>query len=357
MRIAQVAPLWEPVPPRGYGGIELIVSLLTDELVRRGHEVTLFASGDSKTDAKLETAVSKAFRLSDEPQDTQICELLQMSHLLDQIDQFDLVHSHTMLPSFHLADLVKVPVVYTLHGNFTPQNIPLFQRYSHLRFISISDDQRHLLDNLNYVATVYNGINADNYPFFPTAQTPPYLAFLGRMSPQKGPHHAIEIAKQTGWTLKMAGKIDPVDQNFFVTQVEPLIDGQQIQYLGEVNHAEKLELLGNAAATLFPITWQEPFGLVMIESMCVGTPVLGMALGSVPEVIEHGRSGFICNSVDEMIQSLPQVTQLSRQACHDHVVRAFSVNRMVDDYVAAYEKILAEGSTQNGHRPLAAITV
>lgn len=351
MRIAQVAPLWEPVPPKGYGGIELVVALLTDELVKRGHDVTLFASGDSDTKAKLETAIPKALRLDPSSPDPVASEMLQTGHLLDRVDQFDLIHCHTWIPPFPLVKLIKTPIVSTLHGNFTPQNEALYRANKHLNLISISNSQRHPLTDLNYVATVYNGIDTDGYEFYPNARTEdPYLAFLGRMSPQKGPHLAIEVARRSGWKLIMGGKVDKVDVDFFEQEVKPHIDGEQIIFLGEVNHAQKMDLMGEAAATLFPITWQEPFGLVMVESMVTGTPVLGMRMGSVPEVIEDGKGGFVCDSVEDMVAKLPQALELNRQGCRDYAISRFGVKRMVDDYVKAYEKVWERKASTNGHR-------
>ncbi|MEA5466279.1 glycosyltransferase family 4 protein [Leptothoe sp. PORK10 BA2] len=351
MRIAQVAPLWEPVPPRGYGGIELVVALLTDGLVEQGHDVTLFASGDSHTKAKLETVVPNALRLDPNGADVTVSEMMQTTHLLEIADQFDLIHCHTWIPPFPLVKYIKPPIVYTLHGNFTPQNEALYRQHKDLNLISISDSQRHPLTDLNYVATVYNGINTNHYSFYPESNTDePYLAFLGRMSPQKGPHLAIEIARRSGWKLIMAGKVDKVDVDFFEKEVKPHIDGEQIVFLGEVNHTQKMDLMGNAAVTLFPITWQEPFGLVMVESMATGTPVLGMNLGAVPEVIKNDVAGFVCDSVDEMLVKLPAALELDRQVCRDYVVSRFGVKRMVDDYVKAYEKVWSVKASSNGHR-------
>lgn len=351
MRIAQIAPLWERVPPPAYGGIELVVSRLTDELVRRGHEVTLFASGDSQTLARLQSVYPHAFRLNPASNtDYYTYELLQLSQVYEQAAEFDIIHSHVGYTALPFAKSVKTPTLHTLHGALTPDSLKLFSHYAQQAYISISDAQRQ--PGLNYLSTVYNGIDIQDYPFWARPQDPPYLAFLGRLSPEKGPHHAIAIAQETGWPLKMAGKVDKVDRTFFEQEIAPHIDGKQIQYLGEATHAQKVELLGNAAATLFPITWQEPFGLVMIESMATGTPVLGMALGSVPEVIVHGKTGFVCQSVAEMVSYLPQALDLDRQACRDRVASSFSIARMVDGYEAAYRQLLSERLSRNGRSNL-----
>jgi glycosyltransferase involved in cell wall biosynthesis len=349
MKVAQVAPLWEPVPPATYGGIELVVSHLSDELVRRGHEVTLFASGDSQTLAQLEAVYPCAIRLDPQVTEYAVYEMLELSQVYAQATEFDIIHSHIGIAALMLAPLVKTPTLHTLHGGFTPDNRKLFNLHRLQPYISISHAQREL--ELNYVRTVYNGIDPQDYPFKAQPENPPYLAFLGRLSPEKGPQHAIAIAKQTGWRLKMAGKIDLIDSPFFEQEIAPQIDGKQIEYLGEVNHAQKIELLGNAAVTLFPISWREPFGLVMIESMATGTPVIGMNLGSVPEVIAHGKTGFVCQSYAEMTAKVPDALELDRQFCRDYVEKKFSFTQMVDGYEVAYRQILESRISLNGHIP------
>lgn len=341
MRIAQVAPLWEQVPPPAYGGTELVVSLLTEELVKRGHDVTLFASGDSTTQAHLVSVHSHALRLDTSVKDPNIYDMLNMTRVYENADRFDIIHSHVGCVALPYSNLVKTPTIHTLHGIFTPDNEKLFVHAKKQPFVSISNSQRDLRLGLNYVSTVYNGIDASTYSFYPDPQDPPYLAFLGRMSPEKGAHLAIEIARRSGWRLKMAGKIDSVDSKYFEEQIRPHIDGIQIEFLGEANHQQKSVLMGGAAATLFPITWKEPFGLVMIESMVTGTPVIAMSLGSAPEVIAHGVSGFLCKTVDECIAAIAPATQLSRYACRDHVLVNFTAKRMADGYEDAYRKILA----------------
>jgi glycosyltransferase involved in cell wall biosynthesis len=351
MRIAQVAPLWERVPPPAYGGIELVVSLLTDELIRRGHEVTLFASGDSISLAQLESVHPQALRLDPTVKEYAIYEMLQLTQVYEQASKFDIIHSHMGCAALPYAQFVKTPTVHTLHGVFTPDNEKMFKRSQRQPFVSISDSQREPRLDLNVVSTVYNGINVDSYRFYPQPDEPAYLAFLGRLSPEKGPHHAIEIAKRTGSRLKLAGKIDVVDQAFYDAEIKPHIDGDQIQYLGEANHVQKNVLMGGAVATLFPITWREPFGLVMVESMASGTPVIGMALGSAPEVIAHGKSGFLCQNVDECVAALAQVHTLDRSACRAHVQANFSAQKMTDGYEAVYQQLITERFAQNGHSP------
>lgn len=349
MRIAQVAPLWERVPPPAYGGIELVVGLLTDELVRRGHEVTLFATGDSQTLAQLESVYPRAIRLDPRVKDYGVYEALQLNEVYQRAGEFDLIHSHMGYVAVPHASLVKTPTLHTLHGAFTDDDRLLFARARQQYFVSISDAQREPLPELNYMGTVYNAIATEIHPFSARPQDPPYLAFLGRMSPQKGPHLAIAIAKQSGIPLKMAGKVDEIDRDYFEEAVKPHLDGEFIQFLGEANHEQKTKLLGGACAMLFPITWREPFGLVMIESMAAGTPVIAMGMGSTPEVIVDGKTGFICHSVEECVAAVSRLETIDREECRRHVERNFSVQRMVDGYEAAYRCVLGDRFALNGH--------
>ena len=352
MRIAQIAPLWEQVPPPAYGGTELVVSLLTEELVRRGHEVVLFASGDSRTAAELEACSKKSLRalgLGYHNPEVRVFETLQLKRVFRQAADFDLIHCHMDVASFSYVDFVKTPVVHTTHGIIPNHLEPLWRDAKRQNFVSISDSQRRKDLDLNYVATVYNGINTEIFPFFSKPDESPYLAFLGRISPQKGPHLAIEIAKRTGWHLKMAGKVDSVDVEFYEKEVKPHIDGKQIEFLGEANHEQKCQLMGGAVATLFPITWSEPFGLVMAESMVLGTPVIAMSMGSTPEVIEDGKTGFLCENVDQCVSVLDRINLIQRHTCREHVVANFSVKRMVDGYEEIYQKLVEQQFSRNGH--------
>ncbi|OYD89937.1 glycosyl transferase [Nostoc sp. 'Peltigera membranacea cyanobiont' 210A] len=349
MKIAQLAPLWERVPPPAYGGIELVVGLLTDELVRRGHEVTLFASGDSISLAKLTSVHPRALRLDPTIKDYGIYEMLNLASVYERAEEFDIIHSHIGHGALAYANLVKTPTVHTLHGTFNPDNEKMFSFGKKQPYVNISNAQREPRLGLNYVATVYNGIDVSSYEFHSQPEDPPYLAFLGRMSPEKGAHLAIEIAKKAGWHLKMAGKIDVVDVEYFEKEIKPHIDGEQIEYLGEANHTQKNALMGGAVATLFPITWREPFGLVMVESMASGTPVIAMKLGSTEEVISHGKTGFLCNNIQECISAIDRVIELDRYACRQYVENLFSVKHMTDGYEAVYQQIIAERFSQNGH--------
>lgn len=340
MRIAQIAPLWERVPPFRYGGTELIVSLLTEELVQRGHEVTLFASGDSITTAHLKSVHERALRLDENIKEPGLYEQMSLAQIYHQAHHFDIIHSHVGCAALPYCGFVKTPTVHTMHGIFTPDNEKMFRQFAWQPYISISEAQREPRLGLNYIHTVYNGIDLEVYPFQAEPDQPTYLAFVGRLSPEKGPEEAIKIARATGLPLKMAGKVDPVDREYYHQKLKPLIDGEQIQYFGEVSHEEKAKLLAGATVTLFPITWREPFGLVMIESMATGTPVVGMALGSVPEVIAHGKTGYICHTLEEMIQAVPEAMKLDRQACRAYVSQRFSVKSMVNEYERAYQMVL-----------------
>ncbi len=346
MRIAQVAPLWEKVPPSGYGGTEIVVNLLTEELVHRGHQVTLFASGDSETQAQLESGCEQALRpLGVLPLDYAEYEQRQLDKVFARTGDFDIIHSHMDLAALPYAQRSQTPVVHTLHGIFTATTEKIFSQHRGQNFVSVSNSQQRPDLELNYVATVYNAIALDQFDFYPQPQAPPYLAFLGRMSVEKGPHLAIEIAKRCGLPLKMAGKIDFDNAEFFDRQVAPHIDGQQVTFFGEVSQAFKRALIGYATATLFPITWPEPFGLVMAESMAGGTPVIAMAMGSAPEVVVNSKTGFLCHSVEDCVEAVAQIQSINRQSCRDHVTLNFGVGRMADGYEAVYRGLL--GDRQN----------
>jgi glycosyltransferase involved in cell wall biosynthesis len=355
MRIAQIAPLWERVPPPAYGGTELVVSLLTDGLVRRGHEVTLFATGDSITLAKLDAGSDVPLRMKGVTvPEYPVYESVRLTPVFERADEFDIIHSHVDIGALPYGNFIKTPMVHTIHGVIPEVAEPLYRLHRDQHYVSISDSQRRGDLGLNYAGTVYNGISPSTYEFHAEAADPPYLVFFGRMSPEKGPQLAIEIAKRAGWHLKMAGKVDHKDQAFYESEVEPLIDGEQIVYLGEANHAQKSEIMGRATATLCPLTWEEPFGLVMTESMVCGTPVIAIARGAAPELILDGKTGFLCKDVDACVAAVSKVQQIDRRTCRDHVVNNFSHTRMVDGYEAVYRKLMETRFATNGHLKRAA---
>jgi glycosyltransferase involved in cell wall biosynthesis len=355
MRIAQIAPLWERVPPPAYGGTELVVSLLTDGLVERGHEVTLFATGDSITKAKLDAGSDKPLRLKGVTvPEYPVYESVRLTPLFERADEFDIIHSHVDIGALPYGNFIKTPMVHTIHGIIPPLYEQMYKLHHDQHYVSISDSQRRHDLGLNYSGTVYNGIRPNTYEFHAQAADPPYLVFFGRMSPEKGPQLAIEIAKKAGWHLKMAGKVDLADREFYEREVEPLIDGEQIVYLGEANHAQKSEIMGQAVATLCPLTWEEPFGLVMTESMVCGTPVIAIARGAAPEIILNGKTGFLCKDVEECVAAVSKVQGLDRRTCRDHVVNNFSHTRMVDGYEAVYRKLMETRFATNGHLKRAA---
>jgi glycosyltransferase involved in cell wall biosynthesis len=339
MRIAILSPVWFPVPPTGYGGIEWIVSLLADGLTRVGHDVTLFASGDSRTLARLVSVYDVA------PSDRIGTSLVELNHALacyERATEFDVINDHSGLPAAALAGCVDVPVLHTVHGPLDAESKPVYERIARVSpagFISLSLNQRKPAQDLPWVANCPNALDLAAYPFSPGRGE--YLFFLGRMSENKGAHRAIEVAKALGLPLKLAGKMrEPGERDYFERQVRPNLEWG-IEYLGEVSHEEKVALLQGARATLFPISWEEPFGLVMIESMACGTPVLATRWGAVPEVIEHGRSGIIVDDHLDMVDALSDADRLDPAELRRYVEERFSPQRMVADYLGAYEAALA----------------
>ena len=338
MRIAQIAPLAEPVPPEMYGGTERVVSLLTEALVGRGHEVTLFASGDSQTGARLVPVTPEALRLGSEDVDPNLYLMLELGMVFDEAEEFDVIHSHVDFFAFPFARLVKTPVVTTLHGRLDLPGLPtIFERYSEAQVVSISDSQRQPLLGAAWAATVYNGTDLSRFTFNEAGGE--YFAFVGRICPEKNLEGAIRIARRTGVPLRIAAKVDPADVDYHETVIKPLIDGRHVEHLGELGDEEKNDLLGSARALLFPVDWPEPFGLAMTEAMACGTPVLALRRGSVPEVVEDGVTGFVRDSEEELVEVAGEVASLSRRACRERVERHFSVEVMTDGYEAVYRTL------------------
>ena len=344
MRIVQIATFEESVPPKKYGGVELVIYNLIQEFSKRGHKVFLIGTGDSKAKAKILPVFPKAVRTLPEAKDMKVRDSLKFigaGKILEILQgiKADIIHNHLGWRLFPFLPLIKAPVITTLHGPLDVKYQQMvYGRFKKENYVSISNSQRKPFPSLNYVANVYNGIEVEKFPF--SGKPGNYLAFLGRMSPEKGPVQAIEVAKKTGIKLKMAAKVDAVDTEFFETKVKPLIDNNQIEFLGEVGHKAKTELLKNALALLTPIQWQEPFGLYFIEAMACGTPVIALNKGSVPEIVEDGKTGFIANNTKEMARAVKNINKINRQDCRKRVEKYFSSEKMADGYEKVYYKIL-----------------
>jgi glycosyltransferase involved in cell wall biosynthesis len=341
LRVAVISPVWFPVPPTGYGGIEWVVSLLADGLVDTGHAVTLFASGDSSTKAELAYVYEQA------PSELIGRSLPELHHALacyERQDDFDIINDHSGLPAAALGGALSTPVVHTIHGPLDGEGGVIYGQIARVSptvgLISVSLNQRKPMPDLPWIANVSNALDFSLYPVQPHAGD--YLLFLGRMSPDKGCHRAIAVARQVGLPLKIAGKNrEPKERQYFEELVEPHL-GHGIEYLGEVTHGQKVELLQDARATLFPIDWEEPFGLVMVESMACGTPVIATRWGAVPEVIEQGRSGIIVDDYREMATALEDAAALDPWECRRYVEERFAPERMVGDYVRTYAAALSQ---------------
>ncbi len=339
MRIAQVAPLYESVPPRYYGGTERVVSYLTEELVRQGHDVTLFASGDSETKARLVAACRRSLRLDKHCIDQVAHHIVMLERVFQQAAEFDIIHFHVDYLHFPLSRRQPIAHVTTLHGRLDiPDLVPLYQEFRDMPVISISNVQREPLPCANWQATVYHGLPADLYRF--RAQPGSYLAFLGRISPEKRVDRAIEIAKRVRIPIKIAAKVDRVDTKYFKSVIEPLLRDSLVEVVGEIGDREKDEFLGNAYALLSPIDWPEPFGLVMIEAMACGTPVIAYRGGAVPEIMEEGHTGFIVEELEDAVEAARRVPKLSRKHCREVFEQRFTATRMANDYVRVYERLI-----------------
>jgi glycosyltransferase involved in cell wall biosynthesis len=341
MRIAEVAPLFERVPPALYGGTERVVAYLTDELVAQGHDVTLFASGDSRTTAALVPVSPRALRLDPACRDHLAWHVLMTELVAAHAEVFDIVHFHIGFIHFPLVRRLDVAHVTTLHGRLDlPELVPLYDEFSDMPVISISDAQRTPLPNARWVATIPHGLPDRLLRFHSGPNS--YLAFLGRISPEKRVDRAIAIADALGWPLKIAAKVDRADAEYFEQEIQPLLDNPLVDFIGEIGEADKDSFLGGARALLFPIDWPEPFGLVMIEALACGTPVVAIRGGSVEEIIEHGVSGYIVDTLDEAIEATSQVDAIDRRACRRAFERRFTSRRMAEDHVAIYERVIEE---------------
>lgn len=347
MKIALLAPPYLSIPPKKYGGTEKIISLLSDGLVEQGHDVTLFATGDSFTKAKLVSVFPRGLGNSGLKKDDGLLPLIHYTECFRRQGQFDIIHNHGQYLAMYLSEFSKTPVVHTIHGSYYPGEIPEEKRkvlsvFRHHNFISISNNQRGGFPDLNFISTVYNGIDINQFTYTEKPKGE-YLLWVGRIVAKKGPLPAIETAKRLEIPLVIAAAIDPIDMPYYEEIIKPLIDGKKISYIGEINHHSTDELYGNALCTLFPITWHEPFGLVMIESMVCGTPVVAYNIGSVPEVIEDGKTGFIVeikSGVEGLVHAVKKISEIQRGDCRSHVLENFSKDAMVNGYKEAYKKVL-----------------
>ena len=345
MRIAQVAPLFECTPPKAYGGVERIVAYLTDELVAQGHHVTLFATADSTARAsELIACADRGVRTDPDHPDAVACHLAMLGRVAAMRDEFDLIHFHLDQLHLPLARAQHWPHVTTIHGRLDRKDqCRLYEEFRDLPVVSISDSQRRPVPDLNWQGTVYNALPLHQRTFSPRHEG--YLAFMGRISPEKGPGDAIRIARESGMPLKIAAKIDDEQRPYFEKVVEPHL-GEDIEFVGEIGGKAKDDFFGNAAALLFPIDWPEPFGLVMIEAMACGTPVIAFLHGAVPEVVADGVSGFVVPDVAAAVSAVACLEELDRRACRRHFEENFSAARMVQGYVGVYEQLLGAAATE-----------
>jgi glycosyltransferase involved in cell wall biosynthesis len=338
LRIAIVAPLMESVPPKLYGGTERVASYLTEELVRQGHDVTLFASGDSLTRARLRAVVPRGLRLDPGCRDPIAYHVMLLDEVLRAARDFDVIHFHLDYLQFPSVHKLAAPSVTTLHGRLDGTEIVrILRRFSHVPLVSISHAQRAPVPEANWIRTVYHGLPTDLLPFRP--QPDGYLAFLGRISPEKRPDRAIAIARRAGVPLRIAAKIDKVDVDYFEERIRPLLAGPGVEFIGEISDGEKGAFLGGALGVLFPIDWPEPFGLVMIEALACGTPVIAYRNGSVPEIVTEGVTGFIVDDEPAAVAAVHRLGVIDRRRCREQFERHFTAQRMASEYLAAYRRV------------------
>ncbi len=341
LRVAQIAPLHESVPPKLYGGTERVVAYIAEELARRGHDVTLFASGDSTAKVPLRAGFPEALRLKGLDYMGAAYHLRMLSEIYDHAERFDVIHSHVDFLAFPFSRLVSVPTVSTMHGRLDLDAfVPLYRSYTDLPLVSISNEQRRPIPFMNWVGTVYHGLPRNLLRFNPGPGS--YLAFLGRISPEKRPDLAMEVARRAGMPLKIAAKVDLVDRDYFDAVVKPLLSTPGVEFLGEINDSEKEDFLGGALALLFTVDWPEPFGLAMIEAMACGTPVIARPCGSVPEVLRPGVTGLIASGIDDLVRAAAQIGKLSRQDCREVFEQRFTSEVMAANYERVYYRLIDE---------------
>jgi glycosyltransferase involved in cell wall biosynthesis len=343
MRIAQVSPLYESVPPKLYGGTERVVSCLTEELVTMGHDVTLFASGDSVTSARLIAACPESLRLNQRCVDQLAHHYVMLADVLDRAREFDVIHFHIDYLHFPLTRIMGVPHLSTLHGRLDLDDlVPVYRKFNRTPLVSISRSQRKPLHWVNWIGNVYHGLPSNLLPAGDGSGG--YLAFVGRISQEKRVDRAIQIASAVRMPLKIAAKVDRSDREYYETEIKPLLNNPYVEFVGEITEREKADFLGNAYASVFPIDWPEPFGLTMIEAMACGTPTIAFNCGSVPEVIREGVSGYIVRNVEEAIRAVERVADLDRAACRQDFEKRFTASRMAEDYVKLYQALVSAGS-------------
>jgi glycosyltransferase involved in cell wall biosynthesis len=358
LRIAQIAPLYERIPPKLYGGTERVVSYITEELVRRGHDVTLFAAGDAQTTARLHAACPQALRLAGKQELGGFLQLPMLSDVYENAEDFDVIHSHIDYWSFPFARLSKTPSVSTMHGRLDLKDLkPIYARYKTVPLISISDGQRMPVPFMNWISTVHHGLPRDllNYSKGPGK----YLAFLGRISPEKRPDLAIDIARKAGIPIKLAAKVDVVDRAYFDQVIKPRLAFPDVEYIGEINESQKNEFLGNALALMFTIDWPEPFGLAMIEALACGTPVIARSCGSVPEVLRNGVSGIMATEFDDLVQAVKNIDSISREGCRKEFETRFTAEVMAVQYEHIFHSLISarrnESSPQTRFEEISAV--
>lgn len=340
MRIAQIAPIIERVPPKRYGGTERVVYALTEELVKRGHEVTLFASGDSITSAKLRSVYPKSLREAKlkDIYGTNIWNMMNIGLAYQEQEQFDIIHDHNSYISVSTANMARTPVLMTMHGPFTPDVRKIFQLLRNPYLATISKAQSYPAPGLNYAGSVYNGLDMAHYPFSDMHEN--YLLFVGRISIEKGVHLAIETAQQLNLPLIIAAKLEDVDKPYFYQYVEPRLS-EQIKWIGEVDEQQRNELMSHALCFLHPVTWREPFGLTLIEAMACGCPVVAINKGAIPEIIENGKTGFVVDDIEAMLDAVSNIDTINRNYCREYALKNFSAKKMADGYEELYKKIVS----------------
>lgn len=350
MRIAQVSPLTEAVPPKLYGGTERVISWLTEELVAMGHDVTLFASGDSTTSATLEAMWPRALRLDGSVRDPNALHMAMIEQVCRRAGEFDIIHTHLDYYPFSLMSRQGVPFVTTLHGRLDlPEHQPMFETFSSVPVVSISNSQRRPIHHANWAGTVHHGLPRDLLS--PRPVKPQYLAFLGRISPEKRVDRAVRIAQRCGLPLKVAAKVDAVDRDYFEDEISPLFALPHVEYIGEITDSQKSDFLSGAIALLVPIDWPEPFGLVMIEAMACGTPVIAYNRGSVPEIVDDGITGFVVEDETSAVGAINHLLKLPREAVRRQFEQRFTSRRMAEDYLKIYQKLMFQSADRQAFRP------